>query len=321
MQSKIVGGIMSKTAIIWDERMTYHEMGYLHPESPKRLLAIKEMLDGDGVGCELIHLEPREATKEELAYIHDESYIDRIEGTDGKDVVHLDPDTSTNRFTWSSAKLAAGSAIVCADEVARGNYRNAFAFVRPPGHHAERNHAMGFCIFNNIAITADWLIRSKKVERVAIVDFDVHHGNGTQHAFYKRDDVFFASTHHYPFYPGTGGADETGEGKGKGFTLNMPMDGGSDDDDYLRAFDVIAKSVIKYEPQFMLVSAGYDAHVSDPLGGMGLTTDGFGRLMRSLLDMAGEACGGKLVMVLEGGYGLRALRDSVEAQLEVMVEG
>lgn len=310
-----------KTAIIWDERMTYHELGYLHPESPKRLLAIKEMLDGDGVGRELMHLTPREATKEELAYIHDESYIARIEGTDGKDVVHLDPDTSTNRFTWSSAKLAAGSAIVCAGEVMRGNCRNAFAFVRPPGHHSERARAMGFCIFNNIAIAADWLIRSKKAERVAIVDFDVHHGNGTQHAFYKRDDVLFISTHRYPFYPGTGSADETGGGEGRGFTQNIPMEGGSDDDDYLRTFDVITKSIVKYEPDFMLVSAGYDAHAADPLGGMRVTTDGFSRIMRALVDMANEVCDGRLVAILEGGYDLRALRDSVEAQLEVMVEG
>lgn len=310
-----------KTAIIWDERMTYHEMGYLHPESPKRLLAIKEMLDGDGVGCELARLAARDATKEELAYIHDEAYIARIEGTDGKDVVHLDPDTSTNRFTWGAAKLAAGSAIVCADEVMRGKCKNAFAFVRPPGHHSERGRAMGFCIFNNIAIAADWLIRTKKAERVAIVDFDVHHGNGTQHAFYSRDDVLFISAHRYPFYPGTGSADETGEGKGKGFTLNIPMEGGSDDDDYLRTFDVITKSIVKYEPDFMLVSAGYDAHAADPLGGMRVTTDGFGRIMRALIDMANEVSNGKLVMILEGGYDLRALRDSVEAQLEVMVGG
>lgn len=312
---------MPRTAIIWDERMTYHELGCLHPESPKRLLAIKEMLDGDGVGRELMHLVPREATKKELTYIHDEAYIARIEGTDGKDVVHLDLDTSTNRFTWSSAKLAAGSAIVCADGVMRGKCKNAFAFVRPPGHHCEKGRAMGFCIFNNVAIAADWLIRSKKAGRVAIVDFDVHHGNGTQHAFYKRDDVLFISTHRYPFYPGTGSAEEKGEGPGRGFTLNIPMEGGSDDDDYLRAFDVITKSVLKYEPEIILVSAGYDAHEADPLGGMRVTTGGFGRMMQALVDMADEVSNGKLVMILEGGYDLRALRDSIEAQLEVMVEG
>ena len=307
-----------KTAVLWDERCTYHEMGYLHPESPRRLFAIKEVLSGDGVGKELLHLPPRLATKEEIAWVHEELYIKRIEKTDGIDVTHLDPDTSANRYTWESAKRAAGGTIACVEAVMKKECANSFAFVRPPGHHAERGRAMGFCFFNNIAIAAEWLVKVANLERVAIVDFDVHHGNGTQHAFYKRPDVFFISTHRHPFYPGTGMADETGDGAGKGYTYNIPMEAGADDDDYLRAFDHITKRLERFEPQFILVSAGYDTHTDDPLGGMRMTTEGFGRIMEVLLDVAKDTCDGRLSAVLEGGYDFKSLRDSVEIQLEMM---
>jgi len=308
------------TAIIWDERYTYHEMGYLHPESPKRLLVIKEVLDGDGVGKVLVHLEPRYATREEIAYIHDDKYIERVAATDGIEMTHLDPDTSANRYTWDAAQLAAGGAIVCVDEVLAGHYNNAFAFIRPPGHHAERDRAMGFCFFNNVAIAAEHLIKNRNVDRIAIIDFDVHHGNGTQHAFYERPDVFFVSVHRDPFYPGSGQDDETGEGEGTGYTLNIPMKGGAGDDDYRRTFDVIAKKVENYKPQFILVSAGFDAHVRDSLGGMKVTTGGYRHIMKAIMEFASGVCDGKTVAILEGGYDLQALRDSVEAQLEVMAE-
>ncbi len=308
-----------KTAVLWDERCTYHEMGYLHPESPRRLFAIKEVLSGDGVGKELIFLPPRFGTKEEIGWIHDELYIKRIEKTEGIDITHLDPDTSANRYTWEACQRAVGGTIACVEAVMKKDCANSFAFVRPPGHHAERGHAMGFCFFNNVAIAAEWLLKVGRLERVAIIDFDVHHGNGTQHSFYKRPDVFFISTHRSPFYPGSGAEDETGDGAGKGFTYNIPMLPGADDDDYLRAFDLIAKKLEKYEPQFILVSAGYDIHSDDPLGGMRVSTDGIKRIMESMLYMAKEMCDGRLTAVLEGGYDFKALRDSVEVQLEEMV--
>ncbi|MBT3182427.1 MAG: histone deacetylase [Deltaproteobacteria bacterium] len=309
------------TAYIWEELFTYHEMGYLHPESPKRLLSIKEVLESNGVGRELTKIDSRPATKEEIAFIHDEVYIKRVEGTDGENLTHLDPDTSANRYSWKAAQLAAGSAIRCAEVVASGEHKNAFAFLRPPGHHAERDKAMGFCFFNNVAIAAEWLIRSKKADRVAIIDFDVHHGNGTQHAFSKRPDVLFVSSHRHPFFPGTGSEDEIGEGEGEGYTLNIPLKGGASDDDYKRVFDVVSRRVEKYRPNFILASAGYDSHRADPLGGMDVTTDGFRYMMARLVDLSREFSDGRLVAILEGGYNLKALRDSVEVQLEEMVSG
>jgi len=311
---------MKKTGVIWDERFTKHQMGFGHPESPKRLLAINQVLDGDGVGKHLKKLETRHATKEELKFIHEESYIDEVAETAEKDIVYLDPDTSTCKATWDAAQLAAGAVITLTDAVLKNELTNAFAFVRPPGHHAERNHAMGFCFFNNIAIGAEFAKRRNNIERIAIIDFDVHHGNGTQHAFYDREDVFFASIHRSPFYPGSGLANETGEGEGNGTTLNIPIEYGANDDVYKRIFDKrLIPAVVRFRPQLILVSAGYDAHERDPLGGMKVTTEGFRWISQAIADLAKECCNNKLVFALEGGYDLKALRDSVEASLEVLV--
>jgi len=312
---------MKKTGVVWDERFVRHEMGFSHPESPKRLLAIKEVLDGDSVGKELVHLKPRAATIDELAYIHDKTYIESVKATAGEGgYTYLDPDTLACAHTWEAALFAAGGTIVLVDEVMKGNLKNAFAFVRPPGHHSEKNAAMGFCFFNNIAIGAEYAKRHHNLEKIAIIDFDVHHGNGTQHSFYDREDVFFISVHRSPFYPGSGSANETGEGKGKGTTLNIPLEYGADDDVYKMVFDKhIVPAVLEFGPQFILVSAGYDAHDSDPLGGMRMTTEGFRWIAQTIGDLAEECCGGKVLYVLEGGYDLKALRDSVEATLEEMV--
>jgi acetoin utilization deacetylase AcuC-like enzyme len=311
---------MPQTGVIWDERFTKHMMGLGHPESPSRLFAIKEVLDGDGVGKEVTHFTPRPATKEEIMYIHDQAYVESVEKTAGGESVYLDPDTVACADTWMAAQYAAGATMKLIEEVLKGKVRNAFAFVRPPGHHAERNRAMGFCFFNNVAIGAEYALRKLGIKRAAIIDFDVHHGNGTQHAFYDRDDVFYASIHRAPFYPGTGLANETGEGKGKGTNLNIPLESGADDDVYKQAFDKkIIPAVMRFAPEMLLISAGFDPHQRDPLGGMRMTTDGFGWMARALADLATELCTGRHVYVLEGGYDLRALREGVEAALEVMV--
>ena len=306
---------MSKTGVLWDARYLDHITGPGHPERPERLQAIGRVLNERPIGKKVISLQPRPATLEEIALIHDFEYVRKIEKTAGLDV-QLDPDTSTSPGTWDAARLAVGGLLNAVDAVFEGKVQNAFAFVRPPGLHAEKARAMGFCLFNNVAIAAEYAIRTKNCRRVLIVDYDVHHGNGTQWAFYDRSDVFFISTHRYPFYPGTGSRREEGEGKGKGYTLNVTFPGGEGDHEYLKAFDdTVLPAMRDYRPDFILVSAGFDAHRLDPLGGMNVTADGFGRMSEGILRAAGEACGGKAVFVLEGGYSLEGLEESVESCL------
>lgn len=318
------------TGVVWEELYTRHNMGAYHPESPARLLAIKEVIEDAGIAKHLTRLKPRPATKKEIGWVHDADYINEIEATAGRSVV-LDPDTSTSPETWDAACLAAGGAIACVEYVMGdptpslpllrgGSSKGAFAFVRPPGHHAEHNHAMGFCIFNNIAIAAEYAIRKHGLKKVAILDFDVHHGNGTQHHFYERDDVFFASTHRRPFYPGTGGRDEAGSGKGAGLTLNVPLPGGIGDQEWREAWKgQIVPRVRDFSPELILVSAGFDAHEDDPLGGMHVTTDGYRWLASELVSLADKVNGGRIVFVLEGGYSLTALKSCVKAVLEEMI--
>ena len=308
---------MNQTAVIWDERYLLHDTGLWHPERPERLMAIKKVLDETPIGKKLIRLEPRMATAEEIALVHDFEYVKKIEATAGHDI-QLDPDTPVSPKSWEAACLAVGGMLTAVDWVMGGG-RNAFAFVRPPGHHAERARAMGFCLFNNVAIATEYALRKPGINKVLIVDYDVHHGNGTQHAFYDRPDVFYISTHRYPFYPGTGARREEGTGKGKGFTLNLPFSGGQGDEEYLKAFDTEIVPVARdFRPDLVLLSAGYDAHRIDPLGGMNVTSAGFAEMTRKILEVAHQSCGGKLVAVLEGGYSLEGLAGSVGACLETL---
>jgi len=209
--------------------------------------------------------------------------------------------------------------ITALDQVESGLVSNAFVFPRPPGHHAESNRSMGFCLFNNVAIGAEYLLKKKNKKRVAIVDIDVHHGNGTQHFFEERSDVFYISSHQYPFYPGTGGAHEKGRGAGEGFTLNLPLEAGSGDEELLKGYKKnLLPALEKYKPDFLIISAGFDAHTRDPLGGLNITQKGFQQLTLLLQSLAQKTCDGKIVFVLEGGYDKKGLQEGVTAVLETI---
>ncbi len=260
-------------------------------------------------------LEPRPVTDEEITRIHERDYLTLIRETAGR-AVSLDADTFTSPETYAVARLAAGAAVHAVDHVIDGGRgTRAMALVRPPGHHAERNRAMGFCFFNNIAIAAAQA-RARGLSRVAVVDYDVHHGNGTQWSFYDDRSVLFISSHQFPYYPGTGAADEVGTGAGLGFTVNLPLAAGATDADYERAYDAIAWPILrKFAPDLILLSAGFDAYMDDPLGGMRVTAPCFGRLTASLAALADECCDGRLVAVTEGGYDLKGLADCLRAAI------
>ena len=290
---------MSKTGIVWEPIYAEHVMSSYHPESPLRIKKIKEMLDSTKAGKEAVRLQVIPATKEQLAWVHDRKYIDSIEATEGK-TVQLDPDTTACPVTWKAACMSAGGTIKCVDALFTGAVKNAYAFVRPPGHHAERDHAKGFCFFNNIAIAAEFAIKEHGVKRIAIVDFDIHHGNGTQNTFYRRSDVFYISTHRWPFFPGSGNRTERGEGLGRGYTLNIPLSKG-DDEEFKQLYGSVIPDVItEYRPELILVSAGYDAHETDPLGGFYASTETYSLITEKLVETAKNCCDGKIVFFLEG---------------------
>jgi acetoin utilization deacetylase AcuC-like enzyme len=288
-----------------------------HPERPSRA----EVLAGVAADCRtrgIPIVEPREATNTELERIHDADYVARVAATAGRTVA-FDPDTYTSPQSHEVARLAAGAAIQAVDRVLDGPAGSrALALVRPPGHHAERNRAMGFCFFNNIAIAAAHA-RSRGLSRVAIVDYDVHHGNGTQWAFYDDPSVLFVSSHQYPYYPGTGAAGDIGGKAGTGFTVNLPIEAGATSGDYETLYASLVVPIVRqFSPQLLLVSAGFDAHADDPLGGMRVSSPQFGRLTAMLAALADECCQGRVVAISEGGYDLAALRASVTAAARVL---
>ena len=255
--------------------------------------------------------EPRAATKEQLTRVHHPDYVGLIRETAGR-AAALDPDTYTSPESYEVACVAAGAACQAVDSVLDGpKGTRAFALVRPPGHHAERGRAMGFCLFNNIAIAAAHA-RARGLQRVAVVDYDVHHGNGTQWTFFEDPSVLFVSSHQLPFYPGTGDVDEIGQGAGRGFTVNLPLEAGATDADYELVYQRVAVPIVRqFRPELILVSAGFDAHARDPLAGMRVSTEQFGRLTALIVDLADEVCGGRVVAVTEGGYDLQALAASL----------
>jgi acetoin utilization deacetylase AcuC-like enzyme len=308
---------MVSTAIVKDKRYLRHYTGEYHPENHHRLEAIYEMLEEEGMKGQFREIEPRLATREELEMVHTSRYVDQIAATYGRDYTMLDPDTSTSSESWEVARLAVGGLLNLVDGVVQGDFKNGFALVRPPGHHAETNRGMGFCIFNNVAIAAKYARQKYNLEKILIVDWDLHHGNGTQNAFYEDHHVLYFSTHQFPYYPGSGSIGEIGRGKGTGFTVNVPLPGGQGDAEYVQIFrELLCPIAEEYVPQLVLVSAGFDIYFQDPLGAMNVTPGGFYLLTAIMIEIAQKCCQDRVLMVLEGGYNLTGLRESVKASLK-----
>jgi acetoin utilization deacetylase AcuC-like enzyme len=297
---------MLKTAVISDRRYLKHFAGRAHPESPKRLEVMIEMVESINRD-NLKIVAPREATLEEISLCHRPEYISTVERTASLDRFDFDPDTHSSRDTYATALLAAGGVLTAVETVLDGAADNAFALVRPPGHHALPSRAMGFCFFNSVAIAAQWLVEVRGLKRVMIIDWDLHHGNGSQDIFYESPEVLYTSTHQFPHYPGTGSLH------------NAPMPAEFGDPEYLRVFDRLILPIGRqFKPEFILVSAGFDCHFRDPLGAMRVTEDGFAAMTRRIKRLAAECCDGKLVAALEGGYDFEALGDSGRIVLEEM---
>ena len=313
-------GKVSATGFVYGNVYLKHGTGTGHPERAERLTAIVDRLRQDGLLAGLVGIEPRAASPEWLTTVHTPEYVERVKRSCQAGAGHLDSaDTPVSVESYEAALSAVGGVLAAVDGVMSGKIKNAFCAVRPPGHHALKNRAMGFCLFNNVAIAARYLQKQHKLARVLIVDWDVHHGNGTQAAFYDDPTVFYFSTHQSPFYPGTGSADERGEGKGVGFTLNVPLPAGSGDAEYKKAFEEkLRQAADAFKPNFVLISAGFDAAKGDLLGRMKLTPDGYAALTRIVKGIAERHCQGRLVSVLEGGYNLEALAASVEAHVRTL---
>lgn len=292
-----------------------------HPEGPHRLEAVRWTLAQDGL---LERLRSVEATPAELRHIqavHSERYVAQVQALAERGGGHLDPDTYVCAGSFDAALTAAGGVISLTDAVLAGRIRNGMALVRPPGHHARPAHGMGFCIFNNVAVAASFALQQHQLERVLILDFDVHHGNGTQEVFYNDPRVLFVSTHEYPFYPGSGHWSEIGVGEGEGFTVNIPVPHRTGDRGILRVYDeVIIPLAERYRPQLILVSAGYDAHWQDPLAMLNFSIEGYAEIVRRIVSLADALCEGRLVVVLEGGYQPEVLAHAVLTTLRILID-
>ncbi len=305
---------MRKVGYFYDDIYLKHDTGERHPESPDRLVYINKYIQP--LSDRLIFLKPRRVTVKDLLLVHDTYYPQEIMDFTSAGGGYLDPDTHVGVFSYDAALTAVGAGLEAVDNIINGKIDRAFCAVRPPGHHAEKDKAMGFCIFNNIAVTARYA-QQKGFNKVFIVDFDAHHGNGTQKIFYDDDTVFYFSTHEYPFYPGTGSKDEKGVGKGYGYTYNVPLPVGSGDDIYIDIYQNTLPNLVKeFNPDILLVSAGYDLHKEDPLTYLEVTTEGIGVIVESILKSAEKP----YIFMLEGGYNLNALGKSVKITLEKMLE-
>jgi len=307
---------MRKTAVYKNSLFLAHYTGREHLESAERLLAVYRDLENTEVAEKLIFPDFPEATATMIKLVHTPELVREVAATAAFPASYLDADTRTSQDSYRAALLAAGAVIDGIKRLELGEIDNAFCLVRPPGHHAERGRAMGFCLFNNIAVGAKWAIKHLGLERILIVDWDLHHGNGTQHSFYRNDKVLYCSTHQYPLYPGSGALPESGEGKGAGYTVNVPLTGGQGDEEFARIFNELYVPLARsYRPELILVSCGFDILAGDPMGTMRVSGAGVAYMTRILLELAEECCQGKLLLTLEGGYDLDNMRNGTLAVL------
>ncbi|MCG6148017.1 histone deacetylase [Leptospira levettii] len=307
-----------KTGISFHSSFLDHKTGTGHPETHVRLESILDKISDLPSQSFEWKKTFKEAPLSFISMIHDPNYV-RLVGQvcEEKGSGYLDGDTVFSPNSFQAASFAVGAGITLAQDILDGKLKNGMALVRPPGHHAEADHAMGFCLFNNIAITAKYL-QTQGIKRILILDWDVHHGNGTEHQFYEDDSVYFVSLHQYPFYPGTGSSQDRGKGIGKGFTLNLPMARGAGEKEYLDQFQMVHREMETFQPEFVLVSAGFDAHERDPLAGMNLHTSSYEKLTEEVKKIANTYSEGKLLSFLEGGYDFHALSESVKLHLEAL---
>ncbi len=310
-----------RTGLIYDPACLEHDTGPAHPETPARLQAVLQGLKAAGLLDRLDRLDHAPASEACLTAVHSLEYVAEVRQAvqSGASYLHS-PDTPLSPRSFDAARLAAGGVVAAVDAVMAGRVVNAFCAVRPPGHHASRNRAMGFCLFNNAAIGARHAQQRHGLQRILIVDWDVHHGNGTQSIFQDDPSVLCFSAHQYPFYPGGGAADETGVGAGRGYTINVPLPAGSGDAEYIRAFEEILRPrAMAYRPDFILIAAGFDALARDPLGGMNVTAAGFAQMTRIVRQIAAQTCQGRLVSILEGGYHLEDMGAAVAAHVAELI--
>lgn len=314
---------MSRLAVVRDDKFQDHLTPQMHPESPQRLAAIDEALRVNKMDETLDHFRPRPATEDELVRVHKDSYIEGLldyeaQAKQGDKLIPIDADTWMSPETYDIAKLAAGAGLVGVDSIA-GDYDSAFVAVRPPGHHALAGRAMGFCLFNNLAVAARYAQKKLGIERVMVIDWDVHHGNGTQDLFYDDPSICFLSMHQFPFWPpNSGWYKDDGKGEGKGYNINVPLPAGTGDRGYLKAWDEIVTPICRqYKPRLIMVSAGYDAHRSDPLAMQNVSTSGFALMTQRVCELSKDA-DAKVVCFLEGGYNTKALANSVLATMNVL---
>ena len=308
-----------KVGLVYEPIYLEHDTGQ-HVENARRVAETIEVLEKSGVKQQLVEVHPQPASVEELSLVHSVEYVSQIESAARAGGGWLDADTVISPASYNVALYAAGGVMAATEAVMMGEVDSAFALVRPPGHHATQRRAMGFCLFNNIAVAAKQTMKDHHLDRVLIADFDVHHGNGTQEAFYNDPNVLYFSTHQYPFYPGTGRIEEVGAGEGEGATVNVPLPAWCGDEEYLQVFHQILVPIAhRFQPRIVLVSAGYDPHWADQISLMQVSIAGFAQMVRILQGLASELCQGRLVFTLEGGYHTLALAHSIKATLEVLL--